>query len=223
MPKDSNDQFNGANDGTEIEVEAEELESGSANAEKDQADEDDIVIDEDAELATPDVIKKLRAKLKTAVEEKQAYLNGWQKDKAEFINARRRDDESKQEFLKFAKTAVVEDMLPVLDSFDMAMGKNGGQQAAAWEGVSKEWRVGIEGIYNQLAGVLAKHDVKAFGAKGEAFDPNLHHSIGLVSISSLDAAEAKKAEDHTIAEVLQKGYTMSGKVIRPALVKVFEA
>jgi molecular chaperone GrpE len=201
-------------DDKQIEEQAVELENEQNIDETNgrvEEETDDVVFDDEAELSTAEVIKKLRSKLKTAVEEKQAYLNNWQKDKAEFINARKRDDESKQEFLKFSKMAVIEDILPVLDSFDMAMANT-----ASWEQVSKEWRNGVEGIFGQLQGILAKHDVKPFGAKGEAFDPNLHHSIGMIKAENGEA-------DHTIAEVLQKGYMMSGKVIRPALVKVFEA
>ncbi|HEY1037076.1 MAG TPA: nucleotide exchange factor GrpE, partial [Candidatus Paceibacterota bacterium] len=173
--------------------------------------EHDVVFDEESELGPAEAIKKLRAKLKVAVEEKQAYLNGWQKDKAEFINARRRDEESKQDFLKFAKQGVLEDMLPVLDSFDMAMANK-----ASWESVSEEWRKGIEGIYNQLSGILSKQGVTGFGAIGDVFDPNLHQSISMVP------AEDKTKAD-TVAEVLQKGYMLNGKVIRPAMVRVYEA
>ncbi|MBU3668543.1 MAG: nucleotide exchange factor GrpE [Candidatus Taylorbacteria bacterium] len=172
--------------------------------------ESDVVIDEEAEMATPQIVKSLREKLKKAVEEKQEYLTGWQKDKAEFINARRRDEESKQEFLKFANQGVIEELLPVMDSFDMAMANK-----TAWESVSKEWRSGMEGVYTQLVGVLQKHGATGFGAVGDKFDPNLHHSIGLTETP--DASF-----DDTVSEVMQKGYTVHGKVIRPALVKVFE-
>ncbi len=186
---------------TNIEESLEEIENTEAS--------DDIVYDEEAELSTTEVIKKLREKLKIAIEEKQGYLNNWQRDKAEFMNARRRDEEAKSEFLKFAKQSVIEDILPVLDSFDMAFNQNA-------EGVPKEWKAGVEGIYNQLAGILNKHDVKSFGAKGDEFDPNLHQSIGMVKTED-------KLEDHKVADVLQKGYTLGGKVIRPAFVHVFEA
>ncbi len=173
--------------------------------------EDDVVFDEESELGPAEALKRLRAKLKTAVEEKQAYLNGWQRDKAEFVNARRRDEESKADFLKFAKQAVIEDLLPVFDSFDTAMSNK-----ASWESVSEEWRKGIEGIYGQLSGILAKQGVTGFGAIGDAFDPNLHQSISVVSTDD-------KSKEGAVAEVLQKGYMLSGKVIRPAMVRVFEA
>lgn len=157
-----------------------------------------------------DTVKKLKEKLKAAEKEKMEYLTGWQKDKAEFVNARRRDEESKQEFLKFSKQGVIEEILPVLDSFDLAMGNK-----ESWESVSKEWRTGVENIYNQFLGILAKHAVTPFGAVGDAFDPNLHQSISTVPTE-------EKANDHKLAEILQRGYSMSGKTIRPALVKVFE-
>lgn len=193
----------------EIELGAEELEATNPVSDQDAAD--DIVFDEDAELGDNQVVKKLREKLKTAVEEKQTYLDGWQRDKAEFMNARKRDEEAKQDFLKFAKLNVIEDILPVIDSFDMAM-----TNKASWEAVSAEWRAGMEGIYNQFIGILTKQGVTAFGAKGDAFDPNLHQSVSMVSTED-------KSQDHTVAEVLQKGYMLSGKVIRPAMVQVFEA
>jgi len=170
-----------------------------------------VELNEDGEeLSVKDQTKKLREKLAKAVEEKQEYLTNWQKDKAEFINARKRDDEAKAEYLKFASAKVIEDILPVLDSFDMAMGNK-----TAWESVSKEWKAGIESIYNQLLGALSKHSVTAYGAVGDAFDPNLHHSIATVPVSA-------NAKPHTVAEVLQKGYLLNGKELRPALVKVFE-
>lgn len=175
-----------------------------------QTTDDEIVIDEDAELSQSEVIKKLRAKLQTTVEEKQRYLDGWQRDKAEFINARKRDEESKADHLKFATQKVIEDILPALDSFDMAM-----SNTQAWESVSKEWRGGMEGIYNQLVAVLNKYEVTSFAHVGDAFDPNLHHSLSMVPTDD-------KSKDQTIAEILQKGYKMKERVIRPALVKVYE-
>lgn len=195
----------------EIELGAEELEAKKTTVDQDSHEgSDDIVFDEDSELGDNQVVKKLREKLKTAVEEKQQYLDGWQRDKAEFMNARKRDEEAKQEFLKFAKLNVIEDILPVVDSFDMAMANK-----TSWESVSAEWRAGVEGIYNQFMGILAKQGVTVFGAKGDMFDPNLHQSVSMVTTND-------KTQDHTVAEVLQKGYMLSGRVIRPAMVQVYE-
>ena len=171
---------------------------------------DDLVVDEEAELSTGEVVKKLREKLKIAVEEKQKYLDSWQRDKAEFVNARKRDEESKKDFARFAIEKVVEDILPILDAFDMAMGNK-----ASWESAPEEWRKGMESVFKQLLGALAKHGVLPFGTMGETFDPNFYHSIALVPTED-------KTKDHTVAEILQKGYKVNDRVLRPALVKVFE-
>ncbi|MBP6974876.1 MAG: nucleotide exchange factor GrpE [Candidatus Pacebacteria bacterium] len=200
----------------EIEESAEELEPASIGSSADSntdsdATSDDIIFDEDSELGDNQVVKKLREKLKLAIEEKQTYLDGWQRDKAEFINIRKRDDEARNEFLKFAKQGTIEEILPVLDSFDMAMANK-----ASWDTVSAEWRAGMEGIYNQLLGILTKNSVVAFGANGDSFDPNLHQSVSMVTTED-------KSQDHTVAEVLQKGYMLAGRVIRPAMVQVYEA
>lgn len=171
---------------------------------------DDVVVDEDAELSTGELVKKLREKLKIAVEEKQKYLDGWQRDKAEFVNVRKRDEESKKEYIRFAAAKIVEDMLPILDAFDMAMANK-----TSWESAPAEWRKGVEGIHQQLLGAFAKNEVQPFGTTGDVFDPNMYHSISTVPTE-------EKAKDHTIAEILQKGYTIKEKVLRPALVRVFE-
>ncbi len=205
----TNDNLNNTSNDIEEDV---ILDTSADTEETTDADEsDDVVLDEDTEGGSPDLIKKLRAKLKTAVEEKQAYLDGWQRDKAEFINARKRDEESKSDYLKFATQKVIEDILPVLDSFDMAM-----SNTATWESVSKEWRTGVEGIYSQLQGILSRYEVTPFAKVGDAFDPNLHHSIATV-------ATTDKTQDHTVAVILQKGYKIKDKVLRPALVNVYEA
>jgi len=166
--------------------------------------------EEGKELGSSAKIKQLRDKLKTAVEEKQQYLTGWQKEKAEFINIRRRDEESKQEFLKFAVQGLLEELLPVLDSFDMAMSNK-----EVWNAVSDQWKAGVETIYGQFKGILSKNGVEAFGEIGDKADPAKFHMIGV------DTTEEAKL-DHTVSVVLQKGYVFKEKVLRPAMVRIFQ-
>jgi molecular chaperone GrpE len=176
-----------------------------------EVEEEFVETNEDGEeLSGKDQLKKLRQKLREAIEEKQKYLTNWQRDKAEFINVRKRDEESKTEYLKFAEGRFIEEILPVLDSFDLALhhGKN-------QDNVPKDWLSGLESVYQQFLKVLERYDVSSFGEIGENFDPNFHHSI-----STIKAETGQK--EHTLAEILQKGYMMKGRVIRPALVKVFE-
>src|SRR3989344_1423176 len=105
------------------------------------SDSEEEFIPEEEEENPSLAVKKLRERLKKCIEEKQEYLDGWQRTKADFVNARREEEKRLAELLKFAEVALIMDILPVLDSFDMAM-----SDKAAWESVSKEWRSGMEAI-----------------------------------------------------------------------------
>lgn len=167
---------------------------------------DEIVMDDEAE--PKDALKKLREKLKVAVEEKQDYLNRLQRAQADFVNARKRDDESKAEFLKFANEDLVMEILPVLDSFEMAMANK-----EAWEKAEKNWRVGVEYIYAQLKSALEKNGLSEQNPMGQKLDPLRDTAIEVIPVN-------KKEEDGIILAVLQKGYLLNGKLIRSPRVKV---
>ena len=178
--------------------------------ESDAPEVDDVVFEEEGETAK-DTIKKLREKLKNAELAKMEYLESMQRMKADYVNAKKRDDESKVEMIRYANVHFAEELLPTLDSFEQAMADK-----EKWESVSKEWRNGVEGIYQKVLGVFNKNNITGFGDIGETFDPNLHHSIQVVETE-------EKTQDGTIAQVLQKGYKTGEKIIRPAMVSVFEA
>ncbi|MFA6297367.1 MAG: nucleotide exchange factor GrpE, partial [Candidatus Paceibacterota bacterium] len=142
----------------------------------DHANDDlDVVYDEDENSVPTDTIKKLREKLKVAIEEKQKYLDGWQRDKAEFVNARKRDEEDKKNLLKFAEANLISEIIPALDAFDMAMANK-----EAWEKADKNCRVGVEYIYSQISNALQNHGLTKIDPKGEIFDPNHQHSVAVV-------------------------------------------
>ena len=168
-------------------------------------EKDEITFSDEAEEENSGVLlKKLREKLKVAEEKAQEYLTGWQKERAELANARRRDNEAQAEFLKFANEKLIVDILPVLDSFNVAL-----------EHAEGEMKKGVEQIRNQLVGVLEKNGVKEIKALGEMFDPNTAHAITMVPVE-------ETGDDHKVVEVLQTGYSLNGRVIRPAMVKVGE-
>ncbi len=183
-----------------------------------QDEHDDIILDTESEIddsvladaAQGDAIKKLREKLKTAEKDRLEYLTNWQKDKADFVNARKRDEEQKMEMLKYAKNDLITQILPVIDTFDLAM-----KNTAAWELLPKEWRMGMESIAKQLLGVLEQNGVSKINPMGEPFDPSLHDAVTTVPVTEED-------KDHTVTEVLQTGFSLNGKVLRPAKVSVGE-
>ena len=137
-------------------------------------------------------------------------MDRWQRDKADFINSKKREEETRKDLIKFANEELMSELIPALDSFDMAMGnKEAGEKA------DKNWRVGVEYIYSQLLGALEKSGLKQDNPLGKKFDPNHHEPIETVKTD-------KKEDDGMIVQVIQKGYSLNGKDVRPAKVKVGE-
>ncbi|MEX2013953.1 MAG: nucleotide exchange factor GrpE, partial [Parcubacteria group bacterium] len=128
------------------------------------------------------------------------YLDGWQRAQADFANLRRRDEETKVEFIKYAKLSVLEELIPVLDSFNIALAQG---------------HKDLEPLNNQLAAVLKANGLEEINPEGELFSPHEHEALATVPTD-------KSEDDHKVLEVLQKGYKLSGKVVRPAKVKVGE-
>lgn len=166
--------------------------------------EDDITI-EPEETSGEETVKNLREKLKQAIAEKQEYLNSWQRDKADFINARKRDEEAQRDFARFSNENLISELLPVLESFDMAMGNK-----EVWEKADKNWRVGVEYIANQLKKILSEFGLKEIDPIDLKFDPMRDEAI-----------EDGKNGDK-VTTVVQKGYELNGKVLKAPKVKVGE-
>ena len=154
-------------------------------------------------------IKKIKERMAVCLVEKQEYLNGWQRAKADLVNERREMDAGRARAIKFSNEMLLLDFLPVLDSFDMAFSNK-----EAWESVNENWRKGVEHIYAQINNVLEQNNLSQINPIGEMFDPGLHTSVEAVLNE-----DPKKV--NSIASVVQKGYKLYDKVIRPAKVKVF--
>jgi molecular chaperone GrpE len=172
--------------------------------------EDEMVVGEMMEEEAVAKVKKLKEKLKKAEEEKMEYLTGWQRAKADLINARKRDEEERKDFIKFANERLIDGLIPVLESFDMAMGNK-----EVWEKADKNWRIGVEYIYSQLQKVLSEAGVEEINPIGKKFDHSLHEATSYEPV--LD-----EKIDHVVTQVVQKGYFLNGKLMRPAKVKVGE-
>jgi molecular chaperone GrpE len=189
----------------------------SATAESaDVSSADDVTFEEDSDSKENtgkdyrDEVKKLKAKIAELSLEKQKYLDGWQRDKAEFINARKRDKEAENMLVKFAAEGLINDILPTLESFDLAIGNK-----AAWEKVDKNWRIGVEYIYGQLLQTLVNAGLAEINPVGTAFDPARDEASEYVPVET-------KNDDHKIISVKQKGYTLNGKILRAPKVVIGE-
>jgi Molecular chaperone GrpE (heat shock protein) len=176
--------------------------------------DDDITfdenVDEDGNSDQVGLVKKLREKIKELTEKNQEYLTGWQKERADSINLRKKLEEEKREFAKFAKEDIATEVMTVLDSFESAF-----KNKEAWEKVDKNWRIGVEYIHTQLINVLANHGVSVISPLGEQFDPQRDEAVTMVTI-------VDPKEDGKILEVVSVGYKLQNKTIRAPKVKVGE-
>jgi molecular chaperone GrpE len=128
---------------------------------------------------------------------------------ADFENYRKRMLREQTTLVERATERLVEDLLPVLDSFDGALGSFGNADSPEAEKV----RDGVVGIRTQLVTVLDKAGLERIDATGDAFDPNEHEAV---------MQDDGDGEPH-VAEVLRTGYRLKGRVLRPAMVRVSRA
>lgn len=157
---------------------------------------------EEAAGSTPDVEDGGDA-LAAAQSESRELRDRYMRVLADFDNYRKRADREKQDFFKYALAGVMRDILPVLDNFDRAL-------EHAEEG--DDFHKGVLMIYKQLFDTLEKNGLKAIDQAGVHFDPNVHEAVVREDDPSVPS--------HTVVGVLQKGYFLHDRLIRPAMVKV---
>lgn len=137
------------------------------------------------------------------IEEKNDLTNRLLRRQAEFDNFRRRAERERTDLLEYAHTESVRAILPILDDFERAL---------KMESADREYARGMELIYQHLSEALKKLGLEPISAKGQKFDPHLHHAVDMV--------ETDEVEDHTVLDEFQPGYNFRGRLLRPAMVKV---
>lgn len=123
---------------------------------------------------------------------------------ADFVNFRKRAEKEKQDTISYALEGFICSILPILDNFKIAMNSEENSEDAFYKG--------IQLIYKQLQETLDSNGVKSIESLGEEFNPNIHHAVFM--------EESDEYESGKVTEVLQTGYMLKEKVIRPAMVKV---
>lgn len=173
---------------------------------------DDAYVIEDTEGSVEDIEREMRETAEEAAADpvpEQAtapqddYKNRYVRAIADFENFRKRTEREKADFARYATASVLRDMLPVLDNFDRAL-----DHAAEGD----EFHKGVLLIYKQLFDVLQKHGLKPIDEAGVTFDPNIHEAVV--------REEDPSVPNHTVVAILQKGYFLHDRLLRPALVKV---
>ena len=145
-------------------------------------------------------VAKLKKELEAVKKEKQEYLDGWQRAKADYVNAAKRFEEDRLQATNFGKLAVFKSFITPMDSLERA--KQAGEIPEAFQAIAK-----------QLEEAAKAHGLMQFGEVGEVFDPSLHEALGQEPTDSKD-------KDDTITQVFEKGWRVGEMVIRPAKVRV---
>jgi molecular chaperone GrpE len=135
--------------------------------------------------------------------ERDKLLDRLARLQAEFENARKRAERERAEYRDYAAGNVVEQFLPVLDNFELALKATG---------TAHQLRSGVSLIVKQMEEVLEKMQVKVVPTLGEAFDPRVHEALGTV--------ERDDVPDQHVAEEIRRGYKLRERLLRPALVRV---
>lgn len=153
-------------------------------------------------------------KIRHLAEERDAYLNSWKRAKADLINYQQEESKRLEEIAKFSSQGLIKEIISVISNLALAI-KALEQSKNSQEEVNK----GIHMIKSQLEDILKRNGVERINAKvGSKFDPMYHEAIGVVSASEIDS----KLNSGEIAEEVEVGYTMHGKVIQVAKVRVVE-
>ena len=192
------------------EIDAAEAEESAAEESAPETAPEDAAKDA-ADAAAPDAQEAPEdnaSALKAQVESLQAALaekdNRVKRLQADFENFRRRTSKEREELANVVTQDLLKGMLPILDNFDRAM--------AAEQKDSESFQKGVEMIYTQHHETLKNDGLEPIETAGQKFDPNFHQAVMRVENPDL--------EDDTIAQELQKGYIVKGRVIRPSMVQV---
>jgi molecular chaperone GrpE len=144
--------------------------------------------------------------LHQAQQQAKDYSEGWQRERADFANYKKRVERDQQMFQLNVKGEVIKKHLGVMDDLERAL------KARPTDGTAAAWANGIELIYRKLQNILEAEGVKRIPAESELFDPSRHEAI-----SNEDSPDHESGQ---IIEVVQQGYTLGDRILRPAMVRV---
>ena len=167
------------------------------------AEEDKVVSESEASKLVEDDAEPLKESLAQEKEKAERNLANWQRAEADFRNYKAREEQGKKDLIDWANSALVCDILPVLDAFDRAFG------GVAPTGKELGWITGFRQIQKMLLDVLSKHGLAEMKCVGETFDPSLH-----------EAVVQQDGMEGVILDEVRKGYKLKDKLLRAPQVAV---
>jgi molecular chaperone GrpE len=158
----------------------------------------------------PEEAQQFAADLGVLQRERDDLLDTTRRLQADFENYRKRVVREQTALVDRATEGLLEQLLPVLDSFELAVRNLGAQDSEGPGAELDQVRKGVELVYAELVGLLEKNGLQRIEADGAPFDPNEHEAV------MQDDGDGDPFVDH----VLRTGWTLKGRVLRPAMVKV---
>jgi len=187
------------------ETKTDALEDNSLDQELDIEDPA-IEVEFNEDESEEDPLEVLQAELSEMTTKAEEYLDGWQRARAEFANYKKRVLRENTDIRQMARGQVIKLYLDIADDLGRAL------QEKPESGEEETWADGIEIIFQKLRSRLEAEGIKPMNPLGEEFDPNVHEA--------LMKEESEEYESGQIIEVMQEGYWIGDKVLRPALVRV---
>ncbi len=150
--------------------------------------------------------KDQKEDIEKLTEEREEYLNGWKRAKADLSNYKKDELKRLEDIARFANEDIIKDLLNILDSFELAL--------KAME-KSGEVEKGVYLIQNQLEDLLRRRGLEKMDVQeGQLFDPGMHEAVMMM--------DGPPEKDGLVAGEIETGYVLNGKIVRPAKVKIYK-
>lgn len=167
---------------------------------------------EDKEANKESSLDEIKKKLEDLEKQKAEYLSGWQRERADFLNYKKEEMERIAQLINYSREELILKFLPVMDNFEV-IEKNFSDDLKKDDSIK-----GFLQVKSQLENFLKSLGVEEIKSVGEKFDPHLHEVVE--EVTSNQEPVTGKMEPGTIIEVIQKGYAINGRLLRPAKVRV---
>jgi molecular chaperone GrpE len=204
-----NDKQNGADkaqtNGNPEQTQQAKAKSGATKPGGTRAEERIAALDTEG-VSTSAQLEELTEKLEAAERRAAEAEAGWQRARADYQNLKRRTDEQRAESASIAGDRLLIRVLDLADDFDLAV------EHVPEEHADSPWVGGISAIDRKLRALLEAEGIEAMGGEGEPFDPQTQQAISY--------EDTEDVPDGTVIKILQRGFTIHGRVLRPALVAV---
>lgn len=208
MKKKVNEEVQQTVNNNVADVEQTDNSQAQVQQEQTQPQEQEVTMENGAGKQVENPLDKANALILKLQKENQDLIEKIKYSQAELVSYRMRKDEETKSMLKYANKDLISELIPLVDNFESALNLASKNQNPEFA----KYLSGFQMMYTNLLNILKKFGVEEINRKGEVFDPNLEQA--------LVAENNPEMEDDIVLEVLQKGYKLMDRVIRPASVKI---